>query len=179
VQKSLSLSLQSELGLRLRTRVLDCYATAEHYYLKSFQRPEVLINLRGRSAGVAELQNNRLRFNAVLLKENETAFLAEVVPHEVAHLLAWKLFGRGIRPHGKEWQQIMQQVFQLPASRTHSFDVKRAAKMGYLYTCACEAREHALTLKKHNWIVGGRRYICLSCKSHLQFLRVDTSLVNK
>lgn len=179
MQKSLSLSLHSELGLRLRTRVLDCYATAEHYYLKSFQRPEVLINLRGRSAGVAELQNNRLRFNAVLLKENETAFLAEVVPHEVAHLLAWKLFGRGIRPHGKEWQQIMQQVFQLPASRTHNFDVKRAAKMGYLYTCACEAREHALTLKKHNWIVGGRRYICLSCKSHLQFLKVDTSLVNK
>lgn len=178
MQKSLSISLQSELGLRVRTRVLDCYAIAEHYYLKSFQRPEVFVNLRGRSAGVAELQKNRLRFNAVLLQENEQAFLTEVVPHEVAHLLAWKLYGRGIRPHGPEWQQIMQQVFQLVPSTTHSFDVKRSGKMGYLYTCACEAREHALTLKKHNWIEGGRRYICLKCKSHLRFLRVDEALVS-
>lgn len=177
MQKSLSLSLQSELGLRLRSQVLNCYATAEQYYLKSFKRPEVLINLRGRSAGIAELQANRLRFNAVLLAENEQAFLTEVVPHEVAHLLAWKLYGRTIRPHGGEWQQIMQQVFQLTPSRTHSFDVKRSAKMGYLYSCACKDKEHALTLKKHNWIVGGRRYICLKCKSHLSFLGVDDSLV--
>ncbi len=179
MQKSSSLSLQSELGLRLRAQVLRCYATAEQYYLKSFSRPEVLINLRGRSAGIAELQNNRLRFNAVLLKENEQDFLAEVVPHEVAHLLAWKIYGRGIRPHGAEWQQIMQQVFGLAPSRTHSFDVKRSAKMGYFYTCACSNKKHALTIRRHNRILSGQSYICLLCKSHLRFLSVDEELVTR
>ena len=179
MQKSLSISLQSELGLRLRSQVLSCYATAEQYYLKSFQRPEVLINLRGRSAGIAELQSNRLRFNAVLLQENEQAFLAEVVPHEVAHLLAWKLHGRGIRPHGTEWQQIMQQVFLLSPSRTHSFDVKRSAKMGYFYTCACRDKKHALTVRRHNRILAGQGYICTHCKSLLRFLCVDDELVSR
>lgn len=177
MQKSSSLLLQSELGLRLRSQVLSCYATAEQYYLKSFQRPEVLINLRGKSAGIAELQKNRLRFNAVLLQENEQAFLAEVVPHEVAHLLAWKLFGRAIRPHGVEWRQIMQQVFGLVPSRTHGFDVKRSAKMGYFYTCACPNKTHALTLRRHNRILSGQGYICLVCKSHLCFLSLDEALL--
>lgn len=178
MQKSFNVALQSELGLKLRAKVLSCYLLAEQYYLKSFPRPELLINLRGFSAGVAELQKNRLRFNAVLLQENQAAFLAEVVPHEVAHLLAWQLYGRNIRPHGIEWQQIMQQVFQQTPYRTHSFDVKRAAKVAYLYACACEGKQHALTLRRHNWIVGGRRYICLQCKSHLYFLGMDTSLVS-
>lgn len=169
------MALQSELGLKLQAKVSSCYLLAEQYYLKSFSRPELLINLRGRSAGVAELQKNRLRFNAVLLQENQAAFLAEVVPHEIAHLLAWQLHGRNIRPHGAEWQQIMQQVFELTPARTHSFDVKRSAKMDYLYTCACAGKQHALTLKRHNWIMGGRRYLCLQCKSYLSFLEVDTS----
>ena len=179
MQKFLNVSLQSELGLRLRSKILGCYALAEQYYLKSFQRPEVLVNLRGSSAGVAELQANRLRFNGLLLQENEPAFLAEVVPHEVAHLLAWKLHGRGIRPHGIEWQQIMQQVFMLTPSRTHSFDVKRAAKMGYFYRCACANKKHALTIRRHNRILAGQRYICLLCKSNLIFLEVDDSLLRR
>lgn len=174
----LVLSLQSELGLRLHSKVASCYTLAEQYYLKSFPRPALLINLRGLSAGVAELQKNRLRFNAVLLQENERAFLNEVVPHEVAHLLAWQLYGRSIRPHGVEWQQIMQQVFQLTPTRTHAFDVKRAAKLGYKYTCHCKGKEHALTLKRHNLIKGGRQYICLACKRHLHFLKVDSHLIN-
>ncbi|NLW05030.1 MAG: SprT family zinc-dependent metalloprotease [Pseudomonadaceae bacterium] len=176
---SLNVSLQSELGLRLRSKVLSCYALAEQYYLKSFSRPELLINLRGRSAGIAELQNNRLRFNAVLLQENEVAFLAEVVPHEIAHLLAWKIYGRNIRPHGNEWQQIMQQVFELSPSRTHRFDVQRSAKMGYFYGCACVDKKHALTIRRHNRIMNGQGYICLLCKSHLRFLEVDDSLVGR
>lgn len=168
-----------ELELHLRAEVFKCYALAEAWYLKSFARPQILLNLRGRSAGVAELQKNRLRFNAVLLAENESAFLAEVVPHEVAHLLAWKLHGRGVRPHGHEWQQIMRQVFALEPRRTHLFDTSRSARQGYVYTCGCHDREHALTIRRHNRILQGQRYICLQCKTHLSFLRVDESVTEK
>lgn len=168
--------VSSELELRLRSEVLKCYAQAESWYLKSFARPEVLLNLRGRSAGVAELQKNRLRFNAVLLAENTSAFLSEVVPHEVAHLLVWKLHGRGVRPHGYEWQQVMLQVFGLEPERTHRFDTSRSARQGYVYTCGCRDREHALTIRRHNRILKGQRYICLQCKTHLSFLRLDESV---
>jgi len=161
---------------RVRTEVLRCYALAEEFYLKSFPRPEVTLNLRGRSAGVAELQRNRLRFNPVLLKENQQAFLAQVVPHEVAHLIAWQLHGRKIRPHGREWQQIMQQVFGLLPQTTHTFDVTRAAKQGYIYQCACEEKQHALTLRRHNKIQRGQQYVCRRCGSRLRFFYQDETV---
>lgn len=156
--------------------MLSCYAHAEHYYLKSFPRPEVLCNLRGRAAGMAELQRNRLRFNPVLLEENEAAFLQEVVPHEVAHLLAWQLHGRGIRPHGAEWQQIMRQVFGLAAERTHDFDVRRSARQAWIYACGCVDREHALTIRRHNRILRGHAYVCLQCRTRLTYVRLDESV---
>lgn len=161
---------------RVRSEVLQCYALAETFYLKSFPRPEVTLSLRGRSAGVAELQKNRLRFNLVLLEENHQEFLAQVVPHEVAHLLAWQLHGRSIRPHGKEWQQIMQQVFCVQPDTTHRFDVSRSARQGYIYQCGCEAKEHALTVRRHNKIQRGQQYICQRCRSTLSFLYVDESV---
>lgn len=170
------LSLHSKLGLRLHEQVLHCYSLAEGYYLKPFPRPEVLINLKGRSAGIAELQANRLRFNAILLRENTPEFLSSVIPHEVAHLLAWQLYGAKIRPHGKEWQQIMQQVFNLVPSRTHNFDIQRAAKLDYFYTCACINKKHALTLRRHNKITRGQTYICLTCKSNLHYLGTSSNL---
>ncbi|WP_072325166.1 SprT family zinc-dependent metalloprotease [Marinospirillum alkaliphilum] len=165
-----------EQYLRLKAAVLSCYAHAEHYYLKSFPRPEVLCNLRGRAAGMAELQRNRLRFNPVLLEENEAAFLQEVVPHEVAHLLAWQLHGRGIRPHGAEWQQIMRQVFGLAAERTHDFDVRRSARQAWIYACGCVDREHALTIRRHNRILRGHAYVCLQCRTRLTYVRLDESV---
>ncbi|SFC16014.1 SprT protein [Marinospirillum celere] len=162
--------------VQLRSQVLHCYALAENFYLKSFPRPEVRLDLRGRSAGVAELNRNRLRFNPVLLKENQEAFLSEVVPHEVAHLLAWQLHGRKIKPHGREWQQIMQQVFELKPKATHQFDTRRSARQGYIYQCACPGKEHALTVRRHNKILRGQRYICRECNSFLGFVRLDQSV---
>ncbi len=160
----------------VKHKVSTCYAQAESYYLKSFPRPEVLLNLRGRSAGVAELQANRLRFNQVLLDENYHVFLAEVVPHEVAHLLAWQLYGRGIRPHGKEWQGIMRQVFNLTPATTHCFDVRRSARQDFVYLCACPDKKHHLSIRRHNRIRQGQRYVCRQCKSFLSFYYQEESV---
>ncbi|WP_114418694.1 SprT family zinc-dependent metalloprotease [Marinospirillum perlucidum] len=162
--------------MQVRKEVLRCYALAEQFYLKSFPRPEVSLKLRGKSAGVAELGRNRLRFNQVLLEENAEAFLAEVVPHEVAHLLAWQLHGRKIRPHGREWQQIMHQVFGVEPRTRHQFDVTRSAHQGYIYACACPDQQHALTLRRHNKIMAGQIYICRRCQANLTFLHVDESV---
>jgi SprT protein len=49
----------------------------------------------------------------VLLLENQQAFIDEVVPHELAHLLVWKHFGR-VAPHGKEWKWMMESVLGVP-----------------------------------------------------------------
>ncbi|SQJ13486.1 Protein sprT [Salmonella enterica subsp. enterica] len=55
---------------------------------------------RGTSAGTAWLESYEIRLNPVLLLENIDTFIAEVVPHELAHLLVWK----PLRTQGSAWQ---------------------------------------------------------------------------
>lgn len=158
-----------ELSTQVITQVERCYTTVENFFKRSFSRPHIELNLRGQSAGTANLQNNSLRFNKQLLIENKQHFLKQTVPHEVAHLIAYQLFGIVIKPHGKEWRYIMQIVFQLPAERCHHYKIDRKTKRYYLYNCQCMTLIHPLTARRHHLIAQGYQYICKYCKKRLNF----------
>ena len=89
---------------------------------RHYPEPVLVYQQRGTSAGTAWLEKNEIRLNPVLLLENQQAFIDEVVPHELAHLLVWKHFGR-VAPHGKEWKWMMESVLGVPALRTHRFEL--------------------------------------------------------
>ncbi|MGI2258889.1 SprT family zinc-dependent metalloprotease [Shewanella sp. GXUN23E] len=149
-------------------RCQACYQDAEHLLKRRFPRPEISFKLRGKSAGTAHLQQNRLRFNPVLLAENPEAFLCEVVPHEVAHLLCFQLYGTGkhIKPHGQQWQAIMRQVFNLAPRASHNFDISSVKGQTFTYQCQCGPVE--LTVRRHNKVQRGEsRYLCRQCRQLL------------
>ncbi|AVI50117.1 sprT domain-containing protein [Pukyongia salina] len=50
---------------------------------------------------------------------NKYRFLITLI-HEIAHLVAFKDFGRSIKPHGKEWKHVFQQLM-LPFIRPEIF----------------------------------------------------------
>ncbi len=50
---------------------------------------------------------------------NKYRFLITLV-HEIAHLVAFKDYGRSIKPHGKEWKHVFQQLM-LPFIRPEIF----------------------------------------------------------
>lgn len=131
-------------------------------------RPRVWCDLRGKSAGQAHFGRGGLRFNPVLLDENRHPFLAEVVPHEMAHWLVWHLDeGPRLRPHGREWRQVMRDLFGLEPRTTHRFDVGRASPMPFVYRCAC--REHGFSARRHALARGGQRYRCRHCAQTLVY----------
>ncbi|AYN94277.1 SprT family zinc-dependent metalloprotease [Pseudomonas luteola] len=153
----------------LLARVEDCYQLAEQFFKKSFIRPDVSLRLRGQKAGVAHLQENRLRFNEVLYRQNQEHFLKHTVAHEVAHLVAHQLFGSRISPHGKEWQLIMQGVYGLPPSRCHTYAIERPARKVYLYRCGCSESPFSFTARRHGLVKKGYRYSCRRCQSPLTY----------
>lgn len=155
---------------RLKQRVETCFQKAEDYFKRSFARPEISFKLRGQKAGVAHICENRLRFNPVLYEENREHFLLHTVAHEVAHLVAYRLYGKQIRAHGPQWQAVMQNVYQLPANRCHTYPVKKPPRRHYLYRCACPAREpFALSGQRHARITKGMHYQCKACNSRLTY----------
>jgi len=158
-------ALSLELQQHLLARVSECYRVANRRLNTSFTEPTVLFNQRGKIAGCALLQTNTLRFHPLIYQQNQQHFIEHVVPHEIAHLLVWQLYGK-TPPHGKAWQQIMTQIFELPPLRTHQYDVGDLGIKTIAYTCACG--DIRLTIRRHNKVLKGAQYCCRVCNGTLQ-----------
>ncbi|WP_409422386.1 SprT family zinc-dependent metalloprotease [Pseudaeromonas sp. ZJS20] len=128
--------------------------------------PQLSFNQRGKAAGTARLSQWAIRLNPVLLAAHPQVFLDEVLPHELAHLLVFARHGR-TRPHGVQWQRLMQDTFGLAPRVTHNLDVTALAGPQFAYRCAC--RVHSLSLRRHNKLQRGQaRYLCRYCGAPLE-----------
>ncbi|ART79558.1 SprT family zinc-dependent metalloprotease [Oceanisphaera avium] len=157
--------MTADLEQRVRERVVQCLRIAAHELSREFIEPVVRFNQGGRIAGSAWLERWELRFNPILLADNEAEFMSDIVPHEVAHLVAFACFGK-VKPHGREWQHIMHAVFGCEPRTRHRLDTTKVAPT-FSYHCSC--RQHQLTLRRHNKIMRAKqRYLCLHCNGELQ-----------
>ncbi|MDP8033463.1 SprT family zinc-dependent metalloprotease [Pasteurella atlantica] len=155
------------LKIQVQRKLKQTLVLANTYFEKEFITPKVNYNVRGAKAGVAYLQRNEIRFNPILLQENSDEFIKNVVPHELAHIIVYQQFGK-VKPHGKEWQALMEQVFGVPAETCHQFELG-SVRQNFQYKCDCQT--HLLTIKRHNAIQQkGRRYICKNCRKALKLM---------
>ncbi|MBT9430989.1 SprT family zinc-dependent metalloprotease [Candidatus Sodalis endolongispinus] len=158
------------IPIALQQGVMQCLraklAQAGEYFDCTFPEPAISFQQRGTSAGNAWLERWEIRLNPQLLLENQQRFIDEVVPHELAHLLVYRQFGR-VAPHGREWRWMMMTVLQTPARRTHEFDSAAVRKSIFPYRCGCQ--QHALTVRRHNRVIRGEtQYRCRRCGDILQ-----------
>jgi SprT protein len=146
---------------------------------KKFDLIPVLFNLSGRSAGMyrwKSLTVNKkdklgiIRYNPwIFAKHYEENFMT-TVPHEVSHYLARCIYGKKLRPHGKEWKSIMQH-FGANNAVTVDFDMKgiparRSRK--FIYHCSCMT--HQLGIRRHNKCSNNQAsYFCTKCYAKLNF----------
>lgn len=165
--------------------VYNALAKAESIYECEFPVGDIRLNLKGRAAGQVRYPASgwrhalpEVRLNLELMKENLNAFIQEVIPHECAHLVVYRLYNLKKlntkvrpKPHGKEWQAVMLNVYSLQPTVTHSFDVKKNDTQKFQYRCACIDKAHHLSIIRHNKI---RRqvanYLCRACGQALKYV---------
>ncbi|BBG59663.1 SprT-like family [Providencia rustigianii] len=152
------------LQQRVMKTLREKLALAEQKLEQSFPEPTINYKQRGTTAGSAYLKDWEIRVNPTLLIENPDDFVDEVIPHELAHLLVYQVFGRkGIAPHGNEWKWMMQHVLEVPAKRTHNFAVASVKSQTFTYLCGCNVT-HELTIRRHNKVQRGEnQYLCRRC----------------
>jgi len=149
----------------LQAKGEEYFLLAESFFNRPFKRPSYLFNQRGRSAGSAQLQRNIIKFNPLLFAQNRAEFFSQIVAHEVAHLIVYQHYGK-VRPHGREWQLVMEQIFSCPAVTTHSLDISDVIGKLFNYHCLCT--EHQLTVRRHNKVLRGAKYLCRCCRGELK-----------
>ncbi len=165
--------IDSELEYRVLKAMTNAIQLAERAFHRSFVVPSLNFKLRGKAAGKAYLQLNEIRINPTLFLENQQAFLEEVIPHEVAHLITYQVYGR-VKPHGREWQGVMEAVLGIPAKTTHSFEVKSVQGKTFEYRCDCST--YPLTIRRHNKVLRNQAtYSCKQCRQTLSYTGVQLS----
>lgn len=146
-------------------------ASAARHFGRKMREPMIRFDLRGKTAGQVRSTDGHaclIRYNNSLLARHPKEFLARTVPHETAHVVAFRLFGPRVQPHGQEWQAIMT-LFGASAERCHSYDVEGLQTRRlrrYSYRCACKT--HELTSIRHNRIQSGQVYQCRTCGTPLE-----------
>lgn len=166
-QNCLNLDGCTPLAEQVQRKVMLCMQQANAFFGNQFEVPSCNLKQRGRAAGTAHLHKNEVRFNLFMLKQNPKLFLETVVPHEIAHIIVYQIYGNTVRPHGREWQAVMKKVYQLEPNRTHEFDIPLPKKT-FRYQCQCQI--HTFTVRRHNRAVKGTEYICKLCRSPLLYL---------
>ena len=94
------------------------------------------------------------------------------VPHEVAHIVAYNLYGTF--GHDFYWKSMMRKL-GLPPTRTHDIDVdKIGARLRNVrrveYKCSC--RTHQIGMNVHKKIqLLGRNFTCKKCKTRISLVQ--------
>ena len=92
--------------------------------------PRVTFGVRGTTAGFAYYYEHRVDVNMQLYIENPIYFFNQTLPHEVAHLASFHIYGVKGTGHGKEWKVIMGLIGREPKTR-HNLDVTNVKRKQY------------------------------------------------
>ncbi len=161
-------------------RVEVCFKKAEIFFEVKLPRPKISFDIRGQDAGRAYFPVRRykntskqlqteIKFNEFLLERNPGIFLENIVPHECAHLIVYDLFGTKVKPHGEQWQSIMEGLFNADASVRHDLDVSALVNKPFIYRCDCDNDGLPLAKRQHINIQKGSKYLCRRCRATLQY----------
>ncbi|CAM3665887.1 SprT-like domain-containing protein [Parendozoicomonas haliclonae] len=155
-------------------RVRELIYRASCHYDMPFSPPKVLIDLTGADAGQAIYEDNLLRFNMEFCRFNQSHFVHNIVAHEIAHLIAPKIYGLSIPAHGQEWQEVMRTVFQVNPTSHHDYDLRQSRLYRFIYGCRCPQKETPLSVIRHNRQQRGIAYFCADCGGKMKFLYEET-----
>lgn len=89
--------------------------------------PEISVEISSRmtrSLGRCYPDRKLIRLARFVLEHSEDLF-QEVLCHEAAHLAAYELHGRSIRPHGPEWKALIQMAGYPPSVRYKGVPLSR------------------------------------------------------
>lgn len=119
-----------------RLLVLKCIERAEQLYDVNFGRVTITFDLKGETAAKAYQVPNRsvgyvykLRFNREAIRIDGQHMVERVIPHEVAHLVAFAVPKLRAEGHNRQWKFISTSLGDITKGETyHTLPLKPARR---------------------------------------------------
>ncbi len=145
----------------------------EHFKIQPSQEFHVIFKKRGRVGGTAWFCEMELDFNLELAFLNQDEYFNQVIPHEVAHIVAQQVFGnvRG-RGHGIGFYHVLGDVFGARKERCHNMDTSAISKSrrNYVYNCKC-GEIFKVTKNMHTKLQNGSTHYCRKCHTYFKDMK--------
>jgi SprT protein len=146
-------------------RVSELVELANAKFKVQIDVPDIEFYQKGTYAGLANVSRHVVKFNEVLAKNNPETF-DNTISHEVAHLVAAKVYPRAKQAHGPEFK-LVHQILGGSGARCHSYDVSGVRKNAVKRIIGkCNCTSHNLTVGTARKILAREAsYYCKLCKS--------------
>ena len=143
--------------------------------------PTISFNMKG-ATGLGQARYGArhfmIRINDQIAKKYLDDAINDTAPHEVAHLVAYKVYGR-CQGHGPNWKRIMRQ-FGVPANRCADKSLDNLefkifkSKTEHVYHCGTPSCTHSLGAGRHRKLQFGAVYTCRKTGGNLS----DATFIN-
>ena len=144
--------------------IVEAFIT-EMYENVPVKMPTVRFDLRGHTAGQALLGKWTIRINQELFEREGFEELYDTVGHEIAHLIAWRVYKE--RGHAHYWTLIMCK-FGLSPDRCHTMKTRPSRRVRR-WTYVCDCQEFRVSTCIHHKIQRGYTRICKRCTGVLEY----------
>ena len=162
---------------RISDKIRECIDKANSLYAKNLEIPSFSYKQIGRVAGRAFLNQWKIVINPDFLFNGHLEDMIEnTVPHEIAHLIAFRLFNDN--GHGRFWKMVMVHLGLNP-ERCHNYSLEgvktRKSKRNVKCACpTCGEQFHITQYKAKHILLGAKVYhnapLCRDLKNTLLIL---------
>ena len=157
--------------------VENCFKKAEILFKKKLGRPVIKFDIRGvRMACQAEAFSltgfSKIRFNPNFMKDNFDFIKTSTVPHEVAHIVEFYVYGK--ISHSRNWKSICRALGGSGKTRHNLIlseeTIKNAEIKNSTFKAKCKCKTHEITKNLRTRMLKGSQYSCRSCGSKLSLI---------
>lgn len=136
---------------QVAAQIEAAFVKAEQVYGRKFDRCKVSLDIKSGSSKAGEarvLPFRQIRINRGLLNQNPSHVLGVTCPHEVAHIVAFDLYGKEGWGHGPRWKSVMTSIGLKP-DRCHTL-VTRSITNKPVYECSGCKKQSILSRATHH-----------------------------
>jgi predicted SprT family Zn-dependent metalloprotease len=166
---------------RVDNRINELLGIVRNRNCTDFAKPNLLLEFfpNHREAGVFSYPTDTLWFNPIFLTALPDYYIEHVIPHEFAHVIQFRQYGKLIDDHGAEWRGALELIQAPDVEVYHNidpsiFDEYASNGTPHVYSCGCPGHVKYITFgnRRHRLITMGEMdAICPVCNEQFQFVR--------